>query len=272
MEGWVRSTKVSDAPPLPVRSSRRPLPMAVLEIRIDDDGSLERVPNSRPVALRQMFSVNEVEVRNQADRIEFGLTKSSIAETQMTNQPRPEESGQSHRAEDPFEATFDVPIQPSIDDSIDAPQLNDKAAGLASDTRKAADKLVSDMKETATGLRQAAKEQASDFAAGIGEELSKTAEGQKERGVETLQTYMRAITSAADQLEAQSPSVARTVRSAASKIGTLSDTISSRNVNDLAKAAGEMARDQPLMFIGGAALAGFALSRFLKSSTGKANQ
>jgi ElaB/YqjD/DUF883 family membrane-anchored ribosome-binding protein len=189
----------------------------------------------------------------------------------MSTPPQSTEREHTHRSEELTDAPFDVPIQPSTEDNTDAPnEAADKAAALASDTREAATALASDVKGAATGLGRAAKDQASDFAAGVGEELSRTAEEQKARGVETLHSYMRAIASAAQELEAQSPRVAQSVRSAAERIGTLSDTISNRNVHDLVKAANDMARTQPLVFIGGAALAGFALSRFLKSSAEKA--
>ena len=56
------------------------------------------------------------------------------------------------------------------------------------------------------------------------------------------------------------------MRDAAKKVEDFSENISSRNVDELVKAATELARSQPMIFIGGAVAAGFALSRFLKSS------
>jgi hypothetical protein len=81
-----------------------------------------------------------------------------------------------------------------------------------------------------------------------------------------MQGFARAISCAADELEGQSPRVAKSVRDAAGKIEGLSDNLSHRSVDDLMKAATELARSQPTMFIAGAVVAGFALSRFLKSS------
>jgi hypothetical protein len=56
------------------------------------------------------------------------------------------------------------------------------------------------------------------------------------------------------------------VRDAAEKVEGLSGNISSRDVTQLLKATSDLARAQPLLFLGGAVAAGFALSRFLKSS------
>lgn len=134
--------------------------------------------------------------------------------------------------------------------------------------RNAADSLASDVKEAAKSATTAVKKQASEFAADIGHELSKTAEGQKARGVEAMQAFARAITTAAAELESQSPRVAQSVRQAAEKVDDLSENIGNRNVDELLKAATDLARSQPMLFIGGAVAAGFALSRFLKSSGG----
>jgi ElaB/YqjD/DUF883 family membrane-anchored ribosome-binding protein len=155
----------------------------------------------------------------------------------------------------------------SIQPAAEADSVASQAEELAAKTKDATAALSADLREAATSMGRAAKEQASEFAAGIGSELGKTAEGQKARGVETLQCFVRAIGSAAGELESQSPKVAQSVRQAASKVGNLSDTISNRSVDELLKAATDLARSQPLAFMGGAALAGFALSRFLKSSS-----
>jgi len=131
--------------------------------------------------------------------------------------------------------------------------------------------LTKDMKEAAKTATRAVKQQASDFAANVGEELSKTAEDQKARGVEAIQGFAHAINTAAAELENQSPLVARYVRDAVEKVEELSGNISSRDVKQLLKATSDLARAQPLLFLGGAVAAGFALARFLKSS-GKNNE
>jgi hypothetical protein len=56
------------------------------------------------------------------------------------------------------------------------------------------------------------------------------------------------------------------VRDTAERISGFSSNVGNRSVNELAKAASDLVRQQPVLFFGGAVAAGFALSRFLKSS------
>src|SRR5205823_6745931 len=90
-------------------------------------------------------------------------------------------------------------------------------------------------------------------------------EQQKSRGAEAIQGVARAINAAAAELEGQSPLLAQYVRDAAQKVEGLSSNINGRDINELMKAASDLARSQPLLFIGGAVAAGFALSRLVKS-------
>jgi len=149
-------------------------------------------------------------------------------------------------------------IQPSMDEG----DPSDFAA-QASDT---AASLTEDLKSAATTMTRAAKDQAADFASGVGQELSKTAESQKTKGVETIQGFARAITRAADELQGQSPGVAQSIRSAAQKVESFSNNLNSRSVDELLKASGDFAKSQPMLFVGMSVAAGFALARFLKSS------
>jgi hypothetical protein len=169
-----------------------------------------------------------------------------------------------------------APLQPSLGDGMSRPdsragsqsggQTGQRAGSQGDNQDSVAASLTRDVKEAAKTTTRAVKQQATNFASDIGHELSKTAEDQKMRGVEAIQGFTQAINTAADQLEGQSPLVARYVRDAVEKVEGLSENISSRNVQELLKATSELARAQPLLFLGGAVAAGFALSRFLKSS------
>lgn len=161
------------------------------------------------------------------------------------------------------------PLQPSLQSdqgssaAVAPPQRARVQAESAADL---ASSLASNMKESASTASRAMKEQASEFASDVGHELSRTAEEQKARGVAVIRGFARAMTSAATELENQSPQVAAYVRDAAHKVIGLSEKIGQRDVTELAKAARELARSQPLLFIGGAVAAGFVLARFLMSS------
>jgi hypothetical protein len=165
-----------------------------------------------------------------------------------------------------------TPLQPSImEDAADTARsatedLKETAGGIASDAARASEALSADLKQAAQSAQRAVKEQASEFAADVGEELSHTAEEQKIRGVEAMQGFARAITTAAGELEGQSPLVARYVRDAGKQVEVLSRNLHGRSITDLMDAASDLARSQPVVFIAGAVAAGFALSRFLKSS------
>jgi hypothetical protein len=154
-----------------------------------------------------------------------------------------------------------VPLQPSLPD-----ETSNAAKSQASQAAGAAASLTADVKEAAKSASRAVRQQASELAANVGQELSKSAENQKTRGVEAIQNFSHAIRSAAEQLDSQSPQLARSVHTAAEKVEGLSQNLRNQSVDDLLKAATDLARSQPMLFIGGAVAAGFAMARFLKSS------
>jgi len=164
-----------------------------------------------------------------------------------------------------------APLQPVLDDAAAtarslAKDVKDTAKDVASDAARVSADLSSDLKQAAQSAQRAAKEQASEFAADLGHELGHTAEEQKLRGVEAMQGFARAINSAAGELEEQSPKVARYVREAADSVETLSNNLRGKSVTELMRAASDLARSQPVVFLAGAVASGFVLSRFLKSS------
>jgi hypothetical protein len=128
---------------------------------------------------------------------------------------------------------------------------------------------VSDVaKDAAKATYHAVSAQASELASNVANELETAGEDQKRRGAETMRTFAGAVEHAAAELDEQSPLVARQFRTAARKVEDLSESLRGRSVRDLVNDASDLARRQPLWFFGGALVAGFALSRFLKSSAG----
>lgn len=125
----------------------------------------------------------------------------------------------------------------------------------------------SGLKDTAKTATDAIRQQAAQFAEEVGHELGNTAESQKSRGVDALRRVARAIDSAASELAGQSPTFAQPVRNAARRVDELSDNLSKRDVSELLDSATRLARTQPILFVGGSVAAGFALARFLKSSS-----
>ena len=93
-----------------------------------------------------------------------------------------------------------------------------------------------------------------------------TAEQQKAAGAEQVSGVAAAVHRAADDLGSQLPQAAKYIHGAADKLEEASSALKERSLDDLMGTFGQFARSQPAAFFATAALAGFALSRFLKSS------
>src|SRR4051794_34021825 len=137
-----------------------------------------------------------------------------------------------------------TPLQPSLDEELSqtAGAAREQTKSVQEQTKEAAASIAGDAKEAARTATTAVKQQAAQFASDVGHELSRTAEAQKARGVEAIQGFSRAINAAAGELEGQAPMIAQYVRDAADKVKGLSSNIEGRDVNELMKAASELAR------------------------------
>lgn len=92
-------------------------------------------------------------------------------------------------------------------------------------------------------------------------------EEQKEQGAERIDAFGRAVHGAAEELGKEIPEAARYVHSAADRLQGLSSGLRERSVGELTERLQRFARNQPAAAFAGSVLAGFALSRFLKSSS-----
>lgn len=151
-----------------------------------------------------------------------------------------------------------------VANSVDNADRGETSAGTK--TKAAASRFADTAKEAAKATYGAVSAQAADLASSVAGEIETSAEEQKRRGAETMRTFAGAVQHAADELDQQSPLVARQFRAAAQKVERLSDSLRERSVRDLVSDVSDLARRQPVWFFGGAIVAGFALSRFLKSS------
>jgi hypothetical protein len=79
-------------------------------------------------------------------------------------------------------------------------------------------------------------------------------------------TIARAVHRAATELQSQLPTAAEHIRIAANKLDEASAALETRSFEELTDTFRRFGRQQPIVFFGAATLAGFALSRFLKSS------
>jgi len=87
----------------------------------------------------------------------------------------------------------------------------------------------------------------------------------KAAGADAIEGVGRAVRNAADDIGKESPIVAGYVRDAATNLDKLAGGLRDHTVGDLLDMVMRFGRQQPVAFFAGAIVAGFALSRFVKS-------
>jgi len=112
------------------------------------------------------------------------------------------------------------------------------------------------------------RDQARQFADGVKEEAQTFAEEGKAQGAERLKGVADTVDRVADQVADQSPMMADWVRKAASELEGASRRLKDKSIGDLLTMGQNFARREPAAFIAASAVAGFALSRLLKSTSG----
>ena len=92
------------------------------------------------------------------------------------------------------------------------------------------------------------------------------AEAGKAQGAERIDRLGRAVHGAADEIGKEIPQAADYVHVAADGLESAASHLRSRSVEDLIGVFNRFARQQPVAAFAGAILAGFVVSRFIKSS------
>jgi hypothetical protein len=92
------------------------------------------------------------------------------------------------------------------------------------------------------------------------------AEQQKQAGAEQIEGVADAMKAAADDLERKVPLAAEYIDEVAGQLGSVASALRQRSIDDMVGNVADFARKQPTAFFAGAVAAGFALSRFAKSS------
>jgi hypothetical protein len=100
----------------------------------------------------------------------------------------------------------------------------------------------------------------------IGNEAEQFAERQKQAGAGQIDELAKAVHGAANELQEQMPKAAEFVHTAASQLEKGAGAIRERSIKDFMSGLNDFGRREPLALFGGALVAGFAISRFLKSS------
>ena len=111
-----------------------------------------------------------------------------------------------------------------------------------------------------------AKAKIGELAEPLKDKAEQLAEDQKEAGAGHMRTLATAVHGAARELEGEMPKIANSVHDLARRLEQTADDVRNRNVEGLFEDFDRYARQQPAIVFGGAVMAGFVLSRFLKSS------
>ena len=131
--------------------------------------------------------------------------------------------------------------------------------------------------ERANPADQPLADKAADTAREVKDQIQSRAQGlapeRKDEAAGRVTGFARALEGAASSLEENGQATeARLTRQAADSLARLGEATHGKEIEDIVAAVEDFGRKQPVAFLAGAALAGFALSRFLKSSNGKRSQ
>jgi hypothetical protein len=115
--------------------------------------------------------------------------------------------------------------------------------------------------------------QAEESARGMGQRARSAVDQQKDAAAGRIEGVAQALRSASDDLEHRGqPMVAQYSRQVAEGLESMAYWVSRRNIDDLVGGVEDFARQRPVAFMGGAMVAGFALARFMKSSSVRRSQ
>jgi gas vesicle protein len=132
-------------------------------------------------------------------------------------------------------------------------------------TRQA--KNIRDAASQAVGAAsEKVKSAASELQGEAVDAAQRLADSQKAQGTRFVRSVAKAIDGAADQLGNDAPNLAAHIRDAGNTLEQVARDFDQRSVADLLRSANDLARRQPMTFMAGMAIAGFMLTRFLKSS------
>ena len=126
--------------------------------------------------------------------------------------------------------------------------------------------LVEQILGTTRGVASVVSSEARNITGQISQELGASAEAGVEKGADSLSGLVKAMQIAGRELQGDSPALARNIDAAAAHLENFADSIRGRSVTDMFSSASDLARRNPTTFLAGAIIAGFAASRFLRSS------
>lgn len=136
-----------------------------------------------------------------------------------------------------------------------ADRVRDTASGTTEGVRAEASRAAEALRAEGEGLLDAAKGEMRDLA-----------EQGRKAGASQARGFAKALRDASDTLEADSPTMARAMGQAAESVEGLARSLREHGPEAMFGQVQALAHRQPAAFFGVAALAGFALARFARSS------
>jgi ElaB/YqjD/DUF883 family membrane-anchored ribosome-binding protein len=132
---------------------------------------------------------------------------------------------------------------------------------------------VKDLSDSAVELGTEAKEQVMNLTDQLRQQATSQLNSQKEQLVDGLETVALLLHQAGEHAQLQDKAmIANYVDKAAEQVSTLSETIGQQDLTQVMQTTKDFARREPMLFVGGALLAGFLGTRFMRSSADKAEQ
>ncbi len=125
--------------------------------------------------------------------------------------------------------------------------------------------LKAKAKSVSEDLGNSARETAQDAASAVREEASRRADSAKSGVADEVSDIASALRKAANDMRDGSPQE-RTFGQIAGGLADVSDSIRGKDLGEMANELSSFAKRNPMLFIGGIALAGFAATRFATAS------
>lgn len=122
-------------------------------------------------------------------------------------------------------------------------------------------------KDMAKEAAQAVKEEAASFAADARTKAAETIDQKKETASRTLGDFANAVRKAGDELAQSDQSMAtQFVRQAADGLESFARSVADKRPEEMLDTVRDFGRRNPMAFVAGSVLAGFAIGRLLRSS------
>lgn len=130
------------------------------------------------------------------------------------------------------------------------------------------DQIEEEVKENAEHATQTVKDHVASAAESMQQEVKAKAEQEMQRGAGDVSAVADAVRLAADDLDTRERgAAARLARGAASSLDGVAQELDGKSVDQIADDIASFGRRNPLLLVGGAAVLGLAVGRFLTATT-----